>query len=337
MARQFTATPAVREQVPLLVGAMGPSGGGKTFSALRLATGIQSVVGGDIYGIDTEAGRMKHYADRFKFHHVPFAAPFGSRDYLEVLRWSVDQGAKTNIVDSMSHEHAGEGGYLDTHGKEIERMAGNDYAKRERVKMAGWIKPAGDRQALINGMLQLNANFVFCFRAKEKTKPKKGGGIEEMGFMPIAGEEFLFEQTINFLLLPNAGGVPTWRTEQPGEKQMIKLPEQFRALFADSRPLDEDHGRALAAWAKGGAVPQPVAPTLDPAVESAGREAASRGTDELRAWFGGLSRPDQTAAKPLLDGTLKALAAEADSRPSDPADDFPGDRPMEPANSGPEF
>ena len=46
--RTFEDRPATRDKVPLLVGLMGPSGSGKTFSALRLATGIQTVSGGDI-------------------------------------------------------------------------------------------------------------------------------------------------------------------------------------------------------------------------------------------------------------------------------------------------
>src|SRR5215471_21060867 len=105
MNRVFVAKPAVRESVPLLIGLMGPSGSGKTFSALRLATGIQKVTGGDIYGIDTEARRMLHYADRFKFKHIQFDAPFGSLDYLACIQQCVRDGAKVIIVDSMSHEH----------------------------------------------------------------------------------------------------------------------------------------------------------------------------------------------------------------------------------------
>ncbi len=99
-ARTFTAVPAVRESVPLLVGLMGPSGSGKTFSALRLATGIQSVAGGDIYGIDSEARRMLHYADRFKFKHIQFDAPFGSLDYLAAIRYCASQGAKVIIINA---------------------------------------------------------------------------------------------------------------------------------------------------------------------------------------------------------------------------------------------
>jgi ABC-type sulfate/molybdate transport systems ATPase subunit len=76
MSRTFTDSPAVRESVPLLVGLMGASGSGKTYSALRIATGMQRVAGGEIFVIDTESKRSLHYADTFKFRHVPFDAPF---------------------------------------------------------------------------------------------------------------------------------------------------------------------------------------------------------------------------------------------------------------------
>lgn len=251
MTRTFTVQQAKREQVPLLVGLMGCSGSGKTYSALRLAKGIQSVSGGDIYVVDTESCRALHYADTFDFQHVNFKAPFGSLDYLDVLKFCVSRGAGCIVVDSFSHEHVGEGGYLDFHSREVERMAGNDYAKQERVKMAAWIKPAAARQRLVNGLLQLNCNFIFCFRAKEKTKPVKGGGVQELGWMPIAGEEMLFEMTLNCLLLPAGKGVPQWSSDFSGEKMMMKLPRQFEPLFEDGRALDERHGVGLAEWAKG--------------------------------------------------------------------------------------
>ena len=110
---------------------------------------------------------MLHYADMFKFKHVPFSAPFGALDYLEALRFCVGQGAKVIIVNSMSHEHEGPGGLLDFHEKELDRMAGDDWGKRERVKMLAWQKPKAMRRLLINGLLQLEANFIFCFRAKD--------------------------------------------------------------------------------------------------------------------------------------------------------------------------
>lgn len=294
--RVFEDRPAVREQVPLLVGLFGPSGSGKTYSALRLATGIQSVNGGEIYVIDTESRRALHYADRFKFRHMDFGAPFGSLDYLAALQHCVAKGAGVVVVDSMSHEHEGPGGYLFTHAAELDRMAGDDYRKRDRMNFAGWIKPASQRRQLINGLLQLNASFVFCFRAKQKVKPVKGGEPLELGWMPIAGEEFLFEQTVNCLLLPSSGGVPTWQPERPGERMMIKLPEQFRTLFADNRPLDEQIGRALAEWAKGGTV-QNTAGTASPAAAprllTVAHEKAELGMPAFKAWWSKLKPAQQ--------------------------------------------
>lgn len=312
MSRTFSAVTAHRDQVPLLVGLMGPSGGGKTYSALRIATGIQTVAGGDIYVIDTESKRSLHYADTFKFKHVEFCAPFGSGDYLEALQFCIKAGAKTVVVDSMSHEHEGTGGYLDFHGREVERMAGNDYAKQERVKMAAWIKPAAARRRLINGILQLNCNFVFCFRAKEKTKPKQGGGIQELGWMPIAGDEFLYEMTLNCLLPPASKGVPQWVSDNVGEKMMMKLPRQFDTLFSDGRPLDERHGVGLAEWARGTkstagrppaedeAAPTPPAPTGKKKMtaqewyeQARGEVIATKSIKDLNAWINAnVSRTD---------------------------------------------
>lgn len=284
--RTFEVKPAVRESVPLLIGLMGPSGSGKTFSALTLAEGIQSVTGGDIYGVDTEARRMLHYADRFKFKHVQFDAPFGSLDYLAAMRQCVKAGAGVVIVDSMSHEHEGPGGMLDMHDQELDRLAGSDWQKRERVKMLAWQKPKANRRALINGLLQLNANFIFCFRAKETVKPVRVNGKTEIvpqGFMPIAGDEFLFEQTVNCLLLPKSNGVPTWQSENVGERLMMKLPQQFEDIFADRKPLNQEIGRALATWAKGGTASprqeQAAVQTSSPALQPSQSPGAGDGTE----------------------------------------------------------
>lgn len=329
MARTFEAKPAVRESVPVLVGIMGPSGGGKTVSALRLASGMQQVTGGDIYAIDTEARRMLHHADAFKFKHLQFDAPFGSLDYLDAIKHCVKQGAKNIIVDSMSHEHEGPGGMIDFQEKELDRMAGDDYGKRERMKMLAWQKPKAARRALINGLLQLNANFVFCFRAKNSVKPMKVNGKTEIvpqGFMPIAGDEFVFEMTVNCLLLPGAKGVPTWQTENVGERMMIKPARQFDKLFAEQKPLDESIGRSLAEWARGGAVksePRQGAvqdeserlQSLDGILDS----AAKIGTAALQEAWKQLTPTDQQSLKAALDRRHKPTAAQADKAATVPA------------------
>jgi len=329
-ARSFEDKPAVRQQVPLLIGLMGPSGGGKTFSALRLATGIQQVSGGDIFVIDTEARRALHYADKFKFRHLEFNAPFGSLDYLAAIRHCVAKGGGTVIVDSMSHEHEGPGGLLDMHDQELTRMAGDDYAKRERVKMLAWAKPKAARRQFINGLLQMNANFIFCFRAKETAKPVKKNGkteVEGQGFMPIAGDEFVFEMTVNCLLLPRAGGVPTWQTDQPGERIMMKLPQQFMPLFEAREPLSEGLGAKLAEWAKGGAASNLTEKinTVDiGSLIAQGNEAAGGGMEVLQTWWKGLKGAEQQALKDELP-KFKALAAAAEKEADERGAEVPAE------------
>jgi len=253
--RSFEDKPAVRERVPVMAGAMGPSGSGKTYSALLLATGMQRITGGDIFVLDSESRRALHYADKFKFRHVPFGAPFSPLDYLSAIEHCVKKGAGVIIVDSMSHEHEGPGGVLEMHQEEVERLSKGNPLKYDAVNMLAWAKPKAERRRMINSVLQMNANFIFCFRAKEKMKmPKKNDPdreIKELGWMPIAGEEFLYEMTINFVLPPNCNGTPVLDSNMPGEKMFIKIPEQFRKLFKEPRPLDESIGESLAKWAAG--------------------------------------------------------------------------------------
>jgi AAA domain-containing protein len=251
-ARTFVDTDAVREKTPLLIGLVGPSGSGKTFSALRLAQGFQKANGKEIFVIDTEARRALHYAGRFKFRHVAFGAPFGSLDYLAALEYCMGKGAGTIIVDSMSNEHEGVGGMLESHAKEVERLSKGDAGRAEKVKMLAWAKPKAARRRMIQSILQMNCNFIFCFRAREKLEIKRGQEPVPLGFMPIAGEEFIYEMTLNCLLLPGANGVPTWHSEEIGERAIVKLPEQFRSMFSGKPQLTEEVGMQLAAWAAGG-------------------------------------------------------------------------------------
>lgn len=259
MTRTFEDKPATRAGgIPLLLGLMGPSGGGKTFSALRLATGIQRVSGGEIFVIDTENMRSLHYADRFNFRHVPFDPPFDSLSYLAAARHCVDRGAKVVIIDSMSHEHEGEGGLLEQHSAECERLqaawsrGGSREVQRESVQFSAWAAPKQARRRMVNSFLQMNAHFIFCFRAEEKSKPgEKKKELVNVGYVPIAGKSLVFEMTSCALLLPNAGGVPTWRSDLLSEREMIKRPQQFAGILSGDGPLSEDTGEAMARWASG--------------------------------------------------------------------------------------
>lgn len=298
--RRFEDRPATRERVPLLVGLFGPSGSGKTYSALRLATGIQSVVGGDIGVIDTEARRALHYADRFQFRHLEFGAPLGPLDYLAALEHFAAKGVRVVVIDSMSHEHEGPGGVLEAHESEMHRLSGGDAKKAERVKMLAWAKPKANRRRLLNGILQMGSNFVFCFRAKEKIKPVTGGQPEELGWMPIAGDEFLYEMTVNCLLPPGADGRPQWKPSRKGEQTLVKLPQQFRDLLSGGSQLDEDMGASLARWAAGDGAPGPAREEPGPTSSKGDRERLKQSLFEALSRLGlGGDTPTEKRARRL--------------------------------------
>lgn len=297
MGRSFEDKPAVREATPLLLGIVGPSGGGKTYSALRLATGIQRVTGGDITVIDTEARRACHYADRFTFRHLAFAPPFGSLDYLEAIEHCAKKGARVIVVDSMSHEHEGPGGLLEQHERAL---------KGGKKDPSAWIELKANRRRLLNGLLQLPCSFILCFRAKDAlhfpTRAEKEKGMyepEKRGWMPIAGADFVFELAAKFLLLPGAEGKPTWTPEYLEERAMVKLPAQFREMFPAGIQLSEDLGEGMARWAAGA-----DAKPANGHTEKTANGLVAKGVAELLAGYATASSHDQMAALKTQRGKL---------------------------------
>jgi hypothetical protein len=250
---------AVRHRVPLLVGIFGPSGSGKTWSALELAFGIISRIGGKVFVIDTESRRALHYVDHFpEYFHVEMKEPYSPLDYLDCINFCIEQGASVVIIDSLSHEHDGPGGVLDWHDRILEEKAGDNWEKREKLTFGAWRPPKDARKKLIERVKTSGITLISCFRAQPKTEqPKKGEKAKDLGFMPIAGKEYLWEQTVTFLLYPNAAGRFTYTTQAVGERQMLKLPRQFHELLKQERPLDRKIGEALADWAEGDASEKP--------------------------------------------------------------------------------
>lgn len=259
-APQFV--PAKREAIRLLVGVAGGTGSGKTYSAMRLAAGI---TGGDPFAvIDTEHDRAKMYADDFRFDHSSFEPPFTPARYLEQIQAADAAGYGVVVVDSASHEWAGEGGVLDMADAELERMGGRDAAK-----MASWIAPKREHKAFVRELIRLRAHVVLCFRAEPKIEMRKGdGGRWEIvpkptltgldGWIPISEKNLPFELTCSFLLMPDAPGIP----------RPIKLPNRLSPFVDLSQPLSEETGAAIGAWALGNKTPAPRSKSAAPPARS---------------------------------------------------------------------
>lgn len=289
----FSFRPAVREDVGMLIGLAGGTGSGKTYTAMRLAAGIA----GDkpFAVIDTEAGRAKHYADQFRFDHGDLKPPFRPDSYSEAIKAADEAGYPVIVVDSMSHEHAGEGGLLDWQEEEFQRMGA-----RDAVKMASWIKPKSAHKKMVQRLLQVRAHLILCFRAEEKIEMKRNneGKMEIVkkqtstgldGWVPISEKNLPYELTASFLLLANEPGVP----------KPIKLQAQHKQLFPLDKPITESAGKALSAWAKGSAAPQatssPIAP--EPAGTADSKHITPDQVIEIGAAF---SKCDEGAEKAFL-------------------------------------
>ena len=303
----FSFAPAKREQVSLLIALAGASGSGKTYSALRLAKGMAPA--GKIAFIDTEARRGLHYAEEFEFIHADMRPPFRPAAFIEGIRAAEQAGAEVVVIDSFSMEYDGQGGIMDW----------ADELEASGTKSPGnWKVPKGAHKKLMNALLQCRASIIFCLRADEKIRIGRENGktvIEPLGWMPICEKRFMFEMTASFTLTPDRPGIPHFDLPH-------KLQRQHRGMFTDAKPIDEESGRALAAWARGGSAaplsPQPPSGAADELTTAEWDvelgEAAKNGTEALQKFWATIPRAQQAELKAALDRRHKPTAAQADAR-----------------------
>ena len=262
----FTFRRAVRENVSVIVGLAGSSGSGKSFSAMRLATGLSG--GKRFCVIDTEAGRALAYADRFDFDHGRLDAPFRPQAYIDAIFAADAAGYPVIVVDSASHIWAGQGGCAEWHDEILAEMverkrvfaeskgwAFDEWKTREANNIAAWIEPKVAHRKFVSRLVQLKAHLILCLRAEDKieiTKDATGKTVIQPkqsptgyhGWTPICEKALPYELTASFVLTADAPGVP----------KPIKLQDQHRPFFPLDRPIDENAGRDLARWASGAGV-----------------------------------------------------------------------------------
>jgi hypothetical protein len=264
-AMSFTVEEPASIRVPLILSLAGAGHSGKTWSMFELLEGMREVEGGEIAVIDTEGGRSANYEKYFKFKIIRLNAPFSSERYREAIEFAIKQGFRLIGVDGMSLEHSGEGGYLDYHEAEVQRLSRGDESKRDKVSPSAWIAPKVARRHLRDYMMHCGARLVLTFRSEEAnlwnlggqkrseaeragyTDPPKKGPVY-LGWMPVGGKLFLYDVTVGLVLPPMAHGVPDLSPQEPGEKVFSRIPEQFKGLFKPGERITRRHGRAMVEW-----------------------------------------------------------------------------------------
>jgi hypothetical protein len=281
-----TATPGEERY---LLGLTGPTGSGKTCSALRLARGLAGP-NGKIFAADTENRRMLRYANAFEFQRCSIDAPFLSEKYTVAAEQAQKAGADVLIIDSVSHEHVGPGGTLERFEDELNRLAGDNWDRREKLKGTAWIRPKRAHKAMLQRFIQLNMHVILCFRAEPKIAirddPKKPGKTEwvDLGLQPVGATDIPFDLTMLLMLYPERRGVPV----------PIKLDEQDAYLIPLDRPLDEAVGAAIAEKARGGPPPEQTTRQTTPGLRGEAKNRAK--ADELIARFAATRTTEDHAA-----------------------------------------
>lgn len=252
----FVVKKAKREKIFTKIALMAPSGGGKTYSSLRLATGMAEEIKKEtnkdakILMINTEQSRGQYYANEFDYDIIDMEAPHNPERYVEAINFAVEQGYDILIIDSSSHEWEGEGGCLDLH-----KQAGGTY------QSWGKVTPRHDR--FIQAIADSPIHIIATMRGKdqyEMSKDDRGkASVTKLGVGAKQRDGFEYEFTVTFLL-----------------DQKTNIAEQQKDnthIFSGKSGviLSEEYGRKIIQWANSGEGYTPrvrnTEPTVDPAEE----------------------------------------------------------------------
>jgi hypothetical protein len=236
MAVNFVKATKGKKPVRLVLG--GPSGAGKTYTALIFAKYLEKITGKPTAAIDTEHYRMSLYADKFNFDVYNWEPPFDPEELVKVIHEVEKSNYGTLIVDSSTHFYSGDGGLLEiVQNAAKQKFGGNQYA--------GWAVGTPIQNELIDAIIRSPLHMIFCTRAKQayveteknnkKTYEKAGMELQQRD-----GWEFDFDFSLIMDMDNNAevskgmGYVPTGMyIKKPDEKTMEKILQSINENTTD--------------------------------------------------------------------------------------------------------
>ncbi|EOG5604898.1 ATP-binding protein [Providencia stuartii] len=165
---------ALRKKAKLRLALTGPSGSGKTYGALEIAKGL----GGKTAVIDTEKGSASLYSDRFDFDVLELDPPFKPERFIEAIGAAQEAGYDNLIIDSITHEWSGSGGYLEL----LDELA---KAKYRGNTWSAWSEITPRHNAFLDAILRSDLHIIATMRSKTETAQVDKGngkkGVDKLG------------------------------------------------------------------------------------------------------------------------------------------------------------
>lgn len=254
--------PAVRHAAKLRLALSGPSGAGKTYSALQLAAGL----GGKVAVIDTEMGSASLYAHLTPFDVLELGPPYEPGRYQEALAAAEAAGYDVVIIDSLSHEWSGVGGCLELVDK---------YAAVTRNSYTAWGQVTPKHQALLDAIQRAKCHVIATLRSKADYVLEDSGGKKvprKVGLAPIQRDGIEYEWTVVLDIAVSNHAVAS---------------KDRTGLFTGATPfvIAPEHGARLASWLAAGEAQEP-APQSDPSPAPAASQApAQPATDAVTSFL----------------------------------------------------
>jgi hypothetical protein len=185
---------AERTKAKLRLGLAGPSGAGKTMSALKLAQGIAKGTDQKVVLIDTERGSGDLYADLYEYSIISIEPPYTPQKYVDAIVAAEEAGFGVIIIDSLSHAWSDEGGILDQADK---KSAGGN-------RFTVWAELTPQHRRLVGGMLNSKAHIIATTRSKQQyeleeftdSRGNKKSRPVKLGMAPVQREGMEYEFTI---------------------------------------------------------------------------------------------------------------------------------------------
>jgi hypothetical protein len=221
---------AQRSQVKLRIGLSGPSGYGKTYSALLLAFGITNDWS-KIAVVDTENNSASLYSHLGDYNVLSLGEPFTPHRYIEAIKTCENADMEVIIVDSISHEWSGKGGCLEMHDK----LGG---------RFQDWAKITPYHNSFVDALLQSKCHVITSTRRKvDYSLDRDMSGktkVMKLGTKEITREGFEYELTVNFELI--------------NDNHLVKASKDRTGLFMDKPEfiINQATGKKLKAWCSEG-------------------------------------------------------------------------------------